>query len=227
MIIDEPMTAKELLTDGIIPLKTSDTGRMALSWMEDLRLLHLPIVNEEFFLGLISEMDIFANNNFDDPVGNIPLSCHNAYVLETDHLFDAMRLMHEQKLSLIPVLDDAQKYLGSITMMRLLETFAEAYSLTEPGSIIVIELSVNDLVLSTLARIFEENDTKILSYFIKQTDRESTRLELNLKTNRIETVRLLQALNRHNYNVVGVFSTNPDDDDLRERFEAFMKFMNI
>lgn len=220
------MTAKELVTDGIVPLKTSDTGRMALSWMEDLRLLHLPIVNAEIFLGLISEMDIFANNNFDDPVGNIELSLPNAYVLANDHLFDVLRLMHEQKLSLVPVVDDDNKYLGSITMQKLLEQLAEAYSFNEPGSIIVLEMSVNDFVLSALARIFEENDTKIISLFLRVVN-ESTRLEVNIKTDRIETGPLLQALNRFNYNILGVYSSNPDADDLRERFEAFMKYMNI
>lgn len=220
------MTAKELVTDGIIPVKTSDTGRMALSWMEDLRLLHLPIVNAEVFLGLISEVDIFSNNNFDEPVGNMELSLPNAFVLATDHIFDVLRLMHEQKLSLVPVVDEDLKYLGSITMQKIIESLSEAYSFNEPGSVIVLEMSANDFVLSTLARIFEDNDTKIISLFLR-VDNESTRLEVNLKTNRIETGPLMQALNRFNYNVLGVYSSNPDADDLRERFEAFMKYMNI
>ncbi|HMM12528.1 MAG TPA: CBS domain-containing protein [Bacteroidales bacterium] len=220
------MIAKELVSDGIIPLKTSDTGRMALSWMEDLRLLHLPIVNAETFLGVVSEIDIFSHNNFDEPVGNMELSLSAAYVLSTDHLFDVLRLMHEQQLSLVPVVDEDHKYLGSITMQKLLGALTEAYSFSEPGSIIVIEMSANDFVLSTLARIFEDNDTKIISLFLR-TDNESTRLEVNLKTNRIETGPLLQALNRFNYQVLGVYSSNPDADDLKERFEAFMKYMNI
>lgn len=220
------MTARELVTDGIIPLKTSDTGRIALSWMEDLRLLHLPIVNAEIFLGVLSELDIFSHNNFDDPVGNMALSLPNAYVQSSDHLFDVLRLMHEQKLSLVPVVDEEHKYLGSITLQKLIETFAEAYSFNEPGSIIVIEMSSIDYVLSSLARIFEENDTKIISLFLR-TDKDSTRLEVNIKTNRIETGPLLQALNRFNFNVLGVYSSNPDADDLHERYQAFMKYMSI
>jgi predicted transcriptional regulator len=220
------MTAIELVTDGIIPLKTSDTGRMALSWMEDLRVLHLPIVNAEVYLGLISEIDIFSHNNFDDPVGNMELSLPNAYVQTFDHLFDVLRLMHEQKLSLVPVVDGDHKYMGSITLQKLVETLAMAYSFNEPGSIIVVEMSANDFVLSTLARIFEDNDTKIISLFLR-TNIESTRLEVNIKTNRIEVGSVLQALNRFNYNVLGVHSSNPDSDDLRERYEALMKYMSI
>ncbi|MBK9290936.1 MAG: CBS domain-containing protein [Bacteroidetes bacterium] len=220
------MNAREIVTDGIIPLKTSDTGRMALSWMEDLRLLHLPIVNAEVFLGLISEVDIFAHNNFDDPVGNIELSLPNAFVNESDHLFDVMRMVHAQKLTLVPVVDDNHHYLGSITTQKLIETFAEAYSFNEPGTVIVLEMSVNDFVLSSLARIFEENDTQLLSYFIRY-NMESTRIEVNIKTNRMDVGPVLQALNRFNYNVAGVYSNHSDKDDLHDRFAAFMKYMSI
>lgn len=220
------MTARELVTDGILPLKTSDTARMALSWMEDLRLLHLPIVNNEVFLGVVSEVDIFSHNHFDDPIGSITLSLPNAYVHATDHLFDVLRLMHENKLSLVPVVCDDHKYLGSITLQRLIEALSEAYSFSDPGAIIVVEMSANDFVLSSLARIFEDNDTKIISLFLRG-NLDSTKLEVNIKTNRIETSALIRALNRYNYNILGVYSHSPDDNDLKERFEAFMKFMNI
>ena len=53
------MIAKHLITDGVMPLRTSDTARTALSWMEDLRVMHVPIVNESRFLGLLSEFDIY------------------------------------------------------------------------------------------------------------------------------------------------------------------------
>lgn len=44
------MLAKELISDIILPLKTSDTGITALNWMEEFRVSHLPIVNNQDFL---------------------------------------------------------------------------------------------------------------------------------------------------------------------------------
>ena len=107
------MIARELITDGILPLKTSDTGKTALSWMEDYKLSHLPIVNNEKFLGLISEMDIYELNNFNEPLGNHTLSLKNPFVYEHQHIFDVLKLVNALRLTLIPVLDDENNYTGA------------------------------------------------------------------------------------------------------------------
>jgi len=61
------MLAKELMSDIVPPLKTSDTGLQALSWMDVFRISHLPIVNNLEFLGLISDKDIYNLNMADEP----------------------------------------------------------------------------------------------------------------------------------------------------------------
>jgi len=189
------MIVKQLITDGILPLKTSDTGRTALSWMEDFRVTHLPIVNESSFLGLISEFDVYNMNDFDEPIGSYSLSLSKPYVYDYQHLFDALRQVYVNKLSLIPVLDEHDNYLGAITLQSLLEHFAASFSVAEPGGVIVLEMSENDYSLSEIARIVESNDAKILSLYTT-LDPNSTRLDVSLKINRIELGGILQTFNR-------------------------------
>ena len=38
------MLAKDLITDDIPPLKPNDTGLMAINWMDEFKVSHLPIV---------------------------------------------------------------------------------------------------------------------------------------------------------------------------------------
>ena len=52
------MLAKDMISDVVPALKTSDTAQTALNWMEIFRVSHLPIVNESDYLGLISDSDI-------------------------------------------------------------------------------------------------------------------------------------------------------------------------
>lgn len=220
------MIARQLLTDGILPLKTSDTGRTALSWMEDLRLMHLPIVNNEGLLGLVSEFDIYALNNFDEALGNHQLSLIRPYVNESQHIYDVMRLMHANHLTIIPVVDGHENYLGCITLQSLLEYFAEAFSMHEPGAVLVLEMSENDFVLSEIARLAEANDTKILSHFVKAFA-DTTRIEVTLKFNRLNINGLIQTFLRYNYNIVTAYNEQNDNDDLRDRFDALMNYLNI
>ncbi|MCD4745627.1 MAG: CBS domain-containing protein, partial [Bacteroidales bacterium] len=74
------MLAKQLITESIIPLKTSDTGKDALNLMNEYKVSHLPIVNNIDFLGLISEADINNLNNTKAPLGNHLLSLTHPFV---------------------------------------------------------------------------------------------------------------------------------------------------
>lgn len=220
------MLAKHLITDGILPLKTSDTGRTALSWMEDFRVMHLPIVNSEGFLGLISEFDIYSFNDFDEAVGNHHLSLSKPYVFDFQHLYDVMSLMQQNQLTLIPVVDSHENYLGSITLQSLLDNFALSLSVNDPGGIIVLEMSAVDYSLSEISRIVESNDAKILSVFIS-TDPDSTQLDVTLKLNRIDMASVIQTFNRFEYTIKAAFNEQSDNNDLRERYDSLMNYLNI
>jgi CBS domain-containing protein len=220
------MLAKHLITDGILPLKTSDTGRTALSWMEDFRVMHLPIVNSEGFLGLISEFDIYSFNDFDEAVGNHHLSLSKPYVFDFQHLYDVMSLMQQNQLTLIPVVDSHENYLGSITLQSLLDNFALSLSVNDPGGIIVLEMSAVDYSLSEISRIVESNDAKILSVFIS-TDPDSTQLDVTLKLNRIDMASVIQTFNRFDYTIKAAFNEQSDNNDLRERYDSLMNYLNI
>ncbi len=220
------MIAADLITDGIMPLKTSDTGKTALSWMEDYKLSHLPIVNEEKFLGLISEMDIYELNKFDEPLGNHTLSLKNPYVFDYQHVFDVLKLVNSLGLSLIPVLDEKNRYEGSITLQTLLSKTAELLSLDNPGGLIVLEMSINDYSLTEIANIVESNNAKILSLVINNKA-ESTRIEVVLKLNSIDFKGVLQTFERYNYSVKAFFDEELDVDNLKENYDSLMKYLDI
>ena len=52
------MLAIELIADAIPPVHTSDTIQKVMDRMVEFRVRHLPIVNEDQFLGLVSEMTL-------------------------------------------------------------------------------------------------------------------------------------------------------------------------
>lgn len=220
------MIAKHLITDGIMPLKTSDTGKTALSWMEEYKVSHLPIVNNQEFLGLISELDIYNLNNFDEPLGNHKLSLKHPYVFENQHIYDVLKLVNEQNLSLVPVLNGEGNYLGSINLQNLIKYFALSLSVDNPGGIVVLEMTYNDYSLTELAKIVEENDAKILSTFLLNHE-DSTRLDVFLKINKVDISSILKTFERYNYFVKASFGEEDDNEDLRERYNSLMNYLNV
>ncbi len=106
------MFAGELIVDAIPPVHTSDTIQKVLDRMVEFRVRHLPIVNEDQFLGLLAETDIQPEMDPQTSIGALALSLVNPYVRDDQHVYDVIRLFYEQQLTVVPVLDIKKNYLG-------------------------------------------------------------------------------------------------------------------
>lgn len=221
------MIAKELITDHITPLKTSDKGIDALAWMEEYKVNHLPIVNSGNFLGLISELDVYNLNDPEEALGNHKLSLPRVFVFQHQYIYDIIKLIGDHKLTLVPVVDAKEKYLGSITLNSLVENIAKIFSIESPGGIIVLEMSQNDYMLSEISSIVESNDAKVLNVFITSYP-DSTKLEVAVKVSTMNIDSILQTFNRYNYTVKASYSERQEMfEDLGDRFDSFMNYLNI
>jgi len=220
------MIVKELFSTEIMPLKTSDTSSFALAQMEENRVHHLPVVNERELLGLISEYDITNHGGPEDPIGSIPLSLSNASLYDYQHVFDAFKIITEMNLTLVPVTDSKGNYLGIITLPHLVGFIARNTAMLNPGGIIVLEITGNNYSLSEIAGIVESNDAKILNMCIN-THEDSTLAEVTLKLNITDVVPVIQTFERYNYAIKAIYGERDDLDDLRERYDAFMRYLNI
>jgi acetoin utilization protein AcuB len=221
------MLAKDLISDIVPALRTSDTGLQALSWMDIFRISHLPIVNNQEFLGLISDQDIYDLNMAEEPIGNHKLSLFSPYVYANQHIFEVIELVSRLNLTVVPVLDEEKKYLGLINHTDLLHHFAELSALRNPGSIVEIELNMNDYSLSEIARIIESNDAKILGLYVS-TPEESTKITLTIKLNITDITSIVQTFNRFNYDVKASYLQNDEMESLlNNRYELFMRYLSI
>jgi acetoin utilization protein AcuB len=221
------MVAIDLISEIIPSLKTSDTGQTALNWMEIFRISHLPIVNNQDFLGLISDTDIYDMNQPEEPIGNHELTLLKPFVTTDQHLFEVLGLASQLKLSVIPVLDSKNHYKGVITRNDLITHIAGLSSMDQPGGIIVLEMTERDYSLTQIAQIVESNNIKVLSMYIT-SPAESTRLEVTLKVNTTDLLALIRTFERYNYDVKTWVTTNDSIDRFySERFDLLMKYLNI
>jgi acetoin utilization protein AcuB len=221
------MVAKDLISEVIPSLKTSDLGQTALNWMEIFRISHLPIVNNQDFLGLISDADIYDMNQANEPIGNHYLALSKPYVLEKQHIFEVIGVASRLKLSVIPVLDDKNRYVGVITTNDLIRHIAGISSMDQYGGIIVLDLVERDYSLTQIAQIVESNNIKILSMYITSSP-ESTRLEVTLKVNTSDLTSVIRTFERYNYEVKTWVTNNDSMESLySERFDLLMKYLNI
>jgi predicted transcriptional regulator len=220
------MLANELITDEIPPLKTSDTGLMAINWMDEFKVSQLPIVQKLEYLGLISDTDILDMNITDSELGKSKLSLIRPFVYENQHIYEVIKMIANMKLSMLPVLNEHNHYLGLIPASSLIQKFAALAATTEPGGIIVLEMHIHDYSMTQIAQIIEGNDAKILSAYMSSTP-DSTKIEVTLKINKEDLSPILQTFYRYNYNVKASFHQSEFSDDMKKRFDSFMNYINI
>src|SRR5215217_4547208 len=220
------MLAIELLSNVIPPLKTSDTVRKALERMSEFKLYHLPIVNEAQFLGLVSEDELVEVRDQETPLGSLSLAIHNPFVFDNAHVYDIIRLFNQLQLSIVPVLDAKNNYLGLVSIHNLLSCTAEMYAVKEPGGIIVLSISNRNNSLAHMAQIVEADNAQVLSSYISSFP-ESTRLEVTLKINKTDLSSIVASFERYDYEVKAVYNNSNNDDDSLDRFNSFMNYLNV
>jgi CBS domain-containing protein len=220
------MTAKDLITDEIPPLKHTDTGEIALRWMDEFKVTHLPVLKNGNFVGLISESDILDKMDLDETLDKLFEHLPRPYVKGNAHIYEVLFRVAEQKISVVPILDEDDTYLGCTSIHQLVTMIANTGSIKESGGIIVLEVNRNDYSLAQIAQIVESNNAKILSSYLMSSP-DSTKLDITLKINQVELDRILRTFERYDYVISASYQKSNFDDDLQLRFDSLINFLNI
>ena len=220
------MVARQLIADVIPPAKTTDSVQKVLDRMAEFRVSHMPIVEENQLIGLISDDDLFEVSDFSTPLSSINLRFDKICIGQEQHIYDAIRLFSDKKLSLIPVLDENKTYLGVISINAMMEYVASMAAVKEPGGIIVLEISNRNNSLAHIAQIVESNNAQILSSYVNSFA-DSTRLEVTLKINRTDISAIVAAFIRYDYVVVSKFNDASASDNINGRYDQLMNYLSF
>jgi len=221
------LIAEKLISDGIASVTSAEMGQKALTRMDVFRVYHIPVVNDNQYLGLVSDKLIYDLNLNEVVLETVLDKLDTTHAHKDQHIFEVAILMYNLKLSVLPVLDDDHYYIGSITLYDLARRFAKLFSLQEIGGVIVLEMNEYDYSLTEISKIAESNGYRILSIFL---DRKSGThaLDVIMKLDKDELSALIQAFMRYNYTLKAVYLDQSMLSDLyMERYEQFMKYMNL
>ncbi len=220
------MLAGNLIADIIPPVKTSDTVQKVADRMTEFKLNHLPIVNESQFLGLVCDDDLIEIADYTTEVGNLNLSLSNPFVHQHQHIYDVVRLFHDQHLSIVPVLDANNNYLGLISYAAITEYLATLTSVAEQGGIIVLEINNRDNSLAQIAQIVESENAQILSSYVNAYP-DSTKMEITIKVNKTDITSIIASFLRHDYVVSATFNHLDDQAGSADRYDSLMNYLSI
>jgi acetoin utilization protein AcuB len=220
------MTAREVITDEIPPLIHTDSGEKALIWMEEFKVSPLPVLQNGYCVGLISESDILDKKDLELPLDALFDHLPRPYVLENAHIYEVLGKMSEHRISVLPILDINEQYLGCTSVHQLMNCVANTASIKEVGGIVVLEMNRIDYSLAQIARIVESENAKILSSYIMSSS-DSMKIEVTLKIAEVDLSRIIRSFERYDMVVKASFQRSTDENDMQFRYDALMNYLNI
>ncbi len=221
------MFTKYLISETIPTVDLDETVKEVLEKMQKSNVLELPVVSSSKLIGLISKSDITGCDDVNKTIKQSGLDFNNVFVT-TDQIFlDAMSSVAKFKLSVIPVIDNDKLYIGSISTKDLLAFFVKFAGVNEYGGLIVLEMNINDYVLTEIAQIVESNDAKIVNLYVSYTE-DSSLINVIIKLNTTELSSVIQTFERYEYNIKYMSNSNELLDNFyNERFHEFINYLNV
>lgn len=194
--------------------------------MDTFKVSYLPVVEDDLYIGIISEDEIYDKEMFEEPLSDFGvMRC--PYVQSNQHVLDVLAVATHFSVPIVPVVNEDRKYIGAITMQNLLDAVAKMANVHSKGAVLVLEMGVHDYSMSEIARIVESENAKIISSYVTEYE-DSTRIDVTLVVNMTEISPVVKSLERYGYKVNSFFSgSNKLDDFYRERYEQLMNYMKI
>lgn len=219
------MQVNNHLINDIKPLKITEKVEDVMALMSELKCGHLPVIEDQRYLGLISEDDLLDVEDPTDTLGE-HLKVLKPYALkEEDHLYDAVKVMSEGNLTCLPVLNKEGKYLGYLSPQELVFDLGRQVTYLEHGSVVVLRVAIRDYHISQISQIVESEDAFILGLQLHSDSDDY--LKVVLKINQTDLSRIIKAFSRYEYQVLSVFHQSLFEDDGPDPFETLEQYLNI
>jgi len=218
------MLTRELISNSIPYLHKGDKVYQALQLMNDYHVAHLPIVEEERYLGIVSEEQLLHSDD-ENILDQLAINDGGTSVQANDHFLKAIQVAVQNKLSVVPVIENDQ-ILGMVTYNDLLKNASNFMSLNDPGAFIVLEMEGKAYSFSEINKIIESNDAQI-TQLNSYTDTETGIIQVTIRINKLEVSDIISTFQRYEYNVKYYFGEEMYENELRTNYDNLMHFLNI
>jgi CBS domain-containing protein len=216
----------DLLTDKTIPvLSPEDSIEKSLSVMDDAKLTGLPVVSSDYYVAFVLEDALLEHPDPSETLSSAGLLTYKPAIGSYAHPFDAITIIHQTALPLLPVLDSEQKYSGCITKDNLLGYITNNSGIANPGGILVLEILPRNYSMYEIARICENEDVILLAMHAHTNERGM--LEITMKLNRTVLDGVVASFERHNYHVQEVYGKDTNNEDIIGKYNLLMNYINM
>jgi len=220
------MLTIDLINNNIPRLQLKDTVSKALRLISDFRVTHLPVVEDEKFLGLVGEDDLLDQDQSKMPMELMQEFFVRASVHDNEHFLNAVTFSNQFETTVVPVINEENDLVGVITTADLLKTLGNFAGTNEIGGIIVLEMERSQFAISEISRIVESNDATIL-HLNTTVHAETGMLTVTLHINKKEIAAIVSTFERYEFDVIYYFGNENFENEIHSNYRHLMNYLDI
>lgn len=217
-------TFKYISNDVSAPSQES-TIKEVKQMFKYLTFTHLPIVNNNQYIGSIAEKDILFSENSTEKIQNCLPLLESFFAEEKMSWLELLKLFATNDTNILPVLNDEKLYVGYYELNNILHLFYDTPFLNENGAIIIIEKEMKRYSFSEISQIIESNDCNLLGMFI--SDVYDDKVQITLKMGYCNIASITETFSRYGYQLLTSFHDVESLENLKDRSDYLQKYLNM
>jgi acetoin utilization protein AcuB len=200
------MLIRDIMRSPAVVISADTTLQDAYRTMQDQRIRHLPVLEGEKLVGVVTDRDLRLATSALTPSPFLPDSRVSAVMTAapltadaSDPVEDAARTMRERKIGCLPVMDGG-RLIGIVTGLDLLDALIRLTGVHKPSGRLEVRLPDHPGELARLTSFVSHRNLNVHSILTYPDSPDSVRTVLRIGS--IETRLLAQDLRRAGFDVL-------------------------
>ena len=214
----------EYINNDIKAIRLEESIETVQDFFAELSFSHFPVLEEGTYIGSIA-LDDVETFDIDKKVSDYRYTLEGFYARTNMIWLDVLEVFARNHTSVVPVLDENNKYVGYYDITDIVKFFHETPFLKEMGGIIIVEKNINDYSMSQIAQIVESNNGKLLGLFISNVENDTIQVTVKITLGAMNEI--IQTFRRYNYEIISEHQEDNYLNALKERSDYLDKYLNI
>ena len=219
------MLASQLINSSFPAVNLFDRVSLALQLMDEYDVFHLPVLSEEKFAGIISKEDLLDADET-SLLASVESALLTVSVKGEEYFLSALKLLAENELSLLPVINEQSELTGVISSRDLIRRVSVYMGNEDRGGIIVLEIDKRNFSFGEISRLVETNDAYI-TQLNTHTETDTGLVVVTIKVNKIEISDIVATFQRYEYIVRYYFGEESYANELKENYNHLISYLNM
>jgi hypothetical protein len=201
-----------------------DTIKTVQEFFGEVHFSHFPVVEEGIYIGSIAADDVDAFE-FDKKISDYRYALSGFFARKSMFWLDVLEIFARNQTTIIPVLDNLNKYIGYYEITDVIKNFYETPFVNELGGILIVEKGVLDFSMSQVVQIVESNQGKVLGIYISEATTDKIQVTIKLALGGLNEI--IQTFRRYGFEIVSQHQEDAYIINLKERSDYLDKYLNI